>query len=63
MYRFIADTRVTSKPRKAILERVSKKDAVPACKQYFVCNRVCPKGVRPGTAIKQIRDKWMEDEK
>ena len=62
-YRFISDTRVTSKPRKAILERISKKDAVPACKQYFVCNRVCPKGVRPGTAIKHIRDKWMEDEK
>ncbi|MCG3222297.1 MAG: succinate dehydrogenase/fumarate reductase iron-sulfur subunit, partial [Candidatus Heimdallarchaeota archaeon] len=39
-YRFISDTRVTSKPRKAILERVSKKDAVPACEQYFVCNRV-----------------------
>ncbi|NPD88676.1 MAG: succinate dehydrogenase/fumarate reductase iron-sulfur subunit [Asgard group archaeon] len=62
-FRFISDSRVTSKPRNAILERVSKDDAVPACKQYFVCNRVCPKGVRPGTAIKHIRDKWMEDEK
>jgi succinate dehydrogenase / fumarate reductase iron-sulfur subunit len=62
-YRFISDTRVTSKPRKSILDRVSEKDAVPACKQYFVCNRVCPKGVRPGTAIKHIRDKWIEDDK
>ena len=62
-YRFISDTRVTVKPRNAILKRVSEEDAVPACKQYFVCNRVCPKGVRPGTAIKHIRDKWIEDEK
>jgi succinate dehydrogenase / fumarate reductase iron-sulfur subunit len=62
-YRFISDTRVTAKPREAILEIISEKDAVPSCKQYFVCNRVCPKGVRPGTAIKHIRDKWMDDEK
>ena len=61
-YRFISDTRMASKPRKAILERVSEKDAVSSCKQYFVCNRVCPKGVRPGTAIKHIRDKWIDDE-
>ena len=46
----------------SILERVKQEDGVPACEQHFVCNRVCPRGVKPGTAIKQIRDKWMIDE-
>ncbi|MHA2357899.1 MAG: succinate dehydrogenase/fumarate reductase iron-sulfur subunit [Candidatus Heimdallarchaeaceae archaeon] len=61
-YRFITDTRVTKNPRESIIERVKLDDGVPACKQQFVCNRVCPRGVRPGTAIKKIKDKWMADE-
>ncbi|MFX0051903.1 MAG: succinate dehydrogenase/fumarate reductase iron-sulfur subunit [Candidatus Hermodarchaeota archaeon] len=58
-YRFIADTRLDEKNRSLIVTRVSKSDAVPACEQHFVCNRVCPKGVSPGTAIKNIREKWL----
>jgi succinate dehydrogenase / fumarate reductase iron-sulfur subunit len=61
-YRFVADTRVTKRPRGPILERIKQEDGVPACEQHFVCNRVCPRGVRPGTAIKHIRDKWIIDE-
>ncbi|GAG81812.1 unnamed protein product, partial [marine sediment metagenome] len=36
-----------------------QQDAVPACERFFVCNRVCPKGVQPGIAIKKIRDNWL----
>ena len=61
-YRFIADTRLSEEHREEIVERVWKDDGVPSCDQYFVCNRVCPRGVRPGTAIKHIRDKWSRNE-
>jgi succinate dehydrogenase / fumarate reductase iron-sulfur subunit len=57
--RFIRDSRISDNHQELILERVLQEDAVPACDKYFVCNRVCPKGVRPGTAIKDIRDNWM----
>ncbi|MFX1252489.1 MAG: succinate dehydrogenase/fumarate reductase iron-sulfur subunit [Promethearchaeota archaeon] len=55
-YRFIADTRISTAHRKNILERVKLEDGVPSCEKIFACNRVCPKGVRPGTAIKLTRD-------
>lgn len=61
-YRFIADTRISDKHRKEIQDKVWQKDGVPACEKFFVCNRVCPKGVKPGTAIKNIRDKWSNNE-
>ncbi len=60
--RFIADNRLSEEHRKEIQTKVWSENAVPACEQYFVCNRVCPKGVRPGTAIKDIRDKWSKNE-
>lgn len=60
--RFIRDSRVTHKKRESIITRVLKKDAIPACEKYFVCNRVCPKGVMPGTAINDIRDEWLKTE-
>jgi succinate dehydrogenase / fumarate reductase iron-sulfur subunit len=59
--RFIRDSRISSDKERLILTRVSKDDAVPACEKFFVCNRVCPKGVLPGTAIKDIRDNWNID--
>lgn len=59
--RFIRDSRITDVRQKSILSRVLKDDAVPACEKYFVCNRVCPKGVMPGTAIKDIRDNWVSE--
>jgi succinate dehydrogenase / fumarate reductase iron-sulfur subunit len=55
-YRFIADTRISTAHREKILERVKLEDGVPACEKIFACNRVCPKGVRPGIAIKLTRD-------
>ncbi|MFX0181632.1 MAG: succinate dehydrogenase/fumarate reductase iron-sulfur subunit [Candidatus Hodarchaeota archaeon] len=58
-YRFIADTRLEDESRSSIITRVSERDAIPACDQHFVCNRVCPKGVKPGTAIKEIREGWL----
>jgi len=58
--RFIQDSRITEKRKKAIINRISKDDAVPACEKYFVCNRVCPKQIMPGTAIKELRDNWIE---
>ncbi|MBY9000445.1 MAG: succinate dehydrogenase/fumarate reductase iron-sulfur subunit [Candidatus Heimdallarchaeota archaeon] len=61
-YRFIADSRISDEHREGILEKVWKKDGVPACEKFFVCNRVCPKGVKPGTAIKKIREEWLRDE-
>jgi succinate dehydrogenase / fumarate reductase iron-sulfur subunit len=60
--RFINDSRITKDKQETIVSRILKEDAVPACEKLFVCNRVCPKGVMPGTAIKDIRDKWMNNE-
>ena len=57
--RFIRDSRVDSIKQERVVSRVLKDDAVPACEKLFVCNRVCPKGVMPGTAIKDIRDNWI----
>ena len=59
--RFIRDSRVNNEKQEEILLRVLKDDAVPACEKFFVCNRVCPKGVMPGTAIKDIRDNWVSE--
>lgn len=59
--RFIRDSRISDMNQKSILSRVLEDDAVPACEKYFVCNRVCPKGVLPGTAIKDIRDNWLTE--
>ncbi|MBY8991450.1 MAG: succinate dehydrogenase/fumarate reductase iron-sulfur subunit [Candidatus Lokiarchaeota archaeon] len=58
--RFIRDSRLSDSRKESVLSRVLQNDAVPACEKYFVCNRVCPKGVMPGTAIKDIRDNWIE---
>ncbi|MFW9825774.1 MAG: succinate dehydrogenase/fumarate reductase iron-sulfur subunit [Candidatus Thorarchaeota archaeon] len=58
--RFISDSRLTEEKQKATVSRIIKEDAVPACEKYFVCNRVCPKGVMPGTAIKNLRDEWIK---
>ena len=55
--RFIMDTRLDDEHRETIVKRVSEEDAVPACEKHYVCNRVCPKGVKPGTAIRNIREK------
>ena len=57
--RFINDSRISAEQQQKTLTRVLSEDAVPACQKYFVCNRVCPKNVMPGTAIKDIRDNWM----
>ena len=59
--RFIRDSRVDSEKQGTVLSRVLQDDAVPACEKYFVCSRVCPKGVMPGTAIKDIRDNWVSE--
>lgn len=59
--RFIRDSRISPEKEGVILSRVLKDDAVPACEKFFVCNRVCPKGVMPGSAIKDIRDNWNID--
>ncbi|MFX1412031.1 MAG: succinate dehydrogenase/fumarate reductase iron-sulfur subunit, partial [Promethearchaeota archaeon] len=40
--RFINDSRVTKKKQNAIIKRIIKEDAVPACEKFFTCNRVCP---------------------
>ncbi len=56
--RFISDSRISKEKQNIIVSHVQKEDGVPACEKYFVCNRVCPKGVLPGTAIKDIRDNW-----
>jgi succinate dehydrogenase / fumarate reductase iron-sulfur subunit len=58
--RFISDSRISDKHQRAITSRIVREDAVPACERYFVCNRVCPKGVMPGTAIKNLRYEQME---
>ena len=60
--RFINDSRINKAKQEAIVTRIIKEDAVPACEKFFICNRVCPKDVMPGTAIKDIRDKWINNE-
>ena len=57
--RFIMDTRLDNNHRDSIVERVSKEDGVPACEKHYACNRVCPKGVKPGTAIRNIRENYL----
>ena len=54
-YRFVADSRMPEMDRKQILRVVKQKEGVPSCEKIFVCNQVCPKGVKPGTAIHSIR--------
>ncbi|NVM34934.1 MAG: succinate dehydrogenase/fumarate reductase iron-sulfur subunit [Candidatus Lokiarchaeota archaeon] len=58
--RFISDSRISKEKQKIIVSHIAREDAVPACEKYFVCNRVCPKGVMPGTAIKNLRYEWMD---
>ncbi len=50
--RFINDSRINKSKKDTVITRIKKEDAVPACEKLFVCSRVCPKGVMPGTAIK-----------
>ncbi len=57
--RFISDSRITADKQQRTVSRILKEDAVSACEKFFVCNRVCPKGVMPGTAIKNLRDNWI----
>jgi succinate dehydrogenase / fumarate reductase iron-sulfur subunit len=59
--RFISDSRLSKEKQENKISRIRQKDAVPACEKYFVCNRVCPKGVLPGTAIKNLRDEWIKE--
>jgi succinate dehydrogenase / fumarate reductase iron-sulfur subunit len=59
--RFIRDSRISDEEQESKISRVLKDDAVPACEKLFVCNRICPKGVMPGTAIKDIRDNWISE--
>ncbi len=59
--RFIRDSRISDDRQESILSRVLQDDAVPACEKFFVCNRVCPKRVMPGTAIKDIRNNWINE--
>ncbi len=54
--RFISDTRLSPEHREKVNSRVMKEDGVPACEKIYTCSRVCPKGVRPGTAIKKLRE-------
>ncbi len=56
--RFVNDSRISKEKQNIIVSHVQKEDGVPACEKYFVCNRVCPKGVMPGIAIKNLRDSW-----
>ena len=58
--RFISDSRISKEKQNIIVSHVKKEDGVLACEKYFVCNRVCPKVVMPGTAIKDLRDSWKE---
>lgn len=59
--RFVSDSRITNQKQQNIVSRILHEDGVPACEKFFVCNRVCPKGVMPGTAIKSLRDKWIKE--
>ena len=56
-HRFHADSRATKGHREEILERSTLEDGISACERIFACNAVCPKGVKPGTAIALIRKK------
>jgi len=56
-YRFVIDTRLSEDQKNKILDQANQKNGIPACESVFACNRVCPKGVKPGTAI---RDMWKE---
>jgi len=58
--RFIQDSRFSESRREHVVARTLEEDAVPACERFFVCNRVCPKGVMPGAAINEIRTKFMD---
>ena len=60
--RFIADNRISEDHQDEILKKVWIENGVPACEKLFVCNRVCPKAVKPGTAINDIRQKWTKNE-
>ncbi len=55
-YRFVADTRIRKEAMDSIIKRITEKDGVPACQKLYVCNKVCPKGVMPGTAIRYLRE-------
>ncbi|MFX0181334.1 MAG: succinate dehydrogenase/fumarate reductase iron-sulfur subunit [Candidatus Hodarchaeota archaeon] len=59
--RFLRDSRLDDQQQNLILSRILQDDAVPACEKFFVCNRVCPKGVLPGTVIKDIRENWISE--
>ncbi len=56
--RFLTDTRTSKDSEQGILASMLRPNAVEACEKFFVCNRVCPKGVLPGTAIQDIRKKY-----
>ncbi|MHA2347231.1 MAG: succinate dehydrogenase/fumarate reductase iron-sulfur subunit, partial [Candidatus Hodarchaeales archaeon] len=58
-YRFMADTRIFESQKDSIKEIVGTTHGVPACEKHFVCNRVCPKGVKPGTAIQDTRKNFL----
>jgi succinate dehydrogenase / fumarate reductase iron-sulfur subunit len=58
-YRFMADTRISESHQESIKEVVSATHGVPACEKHYVCNRVCPKGVKPGTAIQDTRKRFL----
>ena len=58
-HRFISDTRISQDQKSNIFNRIKESDGIPMCEKHFVCNRVCPKGVKPGTAIKNIREKYL----
>ncbi|MEA2070186.1 MAG: succinate dehydrogenase/fumarate reductase iron-sulfur subunit [Asgard group archaeon] len=59
-FRFIDDSRLSEKQRKNILDNAMNENGVPLCERIFACNEVCPKNVRPGTAIQKIRKKVRE---
>ncbi|HME54595.1 MAG TPA: succinate dehydrogenase/fumarate reductase iron-sulfur subunit [Candidatus Lokiarchaeia archaeon] len=59
-HRFLSDSRLLDTDRDEIVARIVKDDAVPACEKFFVCNRVCPKDVQPGTSIQEIRKGWID---
>jgi succinate dehydrogenase / fumarate reductase iron-sulfur subunit len=60
-HRFLMDTRLGEETRSEITTQVSRPDAAPACEKFFVCNRVCPKGVMPGTSIQEIKKTWLNE--
>lgn len=60
--RFINDSRITNEKKNLIISKVMEENGIPACEGHFICNRVCPKGVMPGTSIKNLREKWIGSE-